>query len=1061
MNISLASVKYFKKIKRWRIYALAIFLLGAIALTFTASITSANTGTTVSPTVSSLEGVLDQSFDPGSNFFGPVYSLAIQPSDNKIIVGGSFVSFNSTSINRIGRMETDGSQDTSFDPGSGADNGVVTAIAVQPSDEKIIAAGSFTSFNGDSINRIVRLNTDGSRDLSFDPGTGFGGGNVQALTLDQDEKIVAVGSFTSFDGTGRNYIARLNTDGSLDTSFDPGTGFDGPVGTIAIQPSDEKIIVAGGFSDYDGTGRNGVVRINTDGTIDTTLDPGVGFVPGAVVFAVAIQPLDEKIIVAGGFTTYDSTGRNRIVRINTDGTIDATFDPGTGFDAQVNSIVLQPSDEKIVAGGLFTTYDGTGRSRIVRINTDGSLDTDFDPGTGIEAFSAIITVIYQPSGEKIIAGGNFIYYNDTIRVYAARIYTSGNLYDYDASSFSDPFTFNKVILDINSTPTTVYDDVPLSKTKDTFASWLEGELGDPVTFDSDTWHLYNSTTGNTYGDLTIFVSTVPSVPLNPAAVPGNQKVTLSWDPPADDGGANIDYYQFEQSLDGIIWTDTGVTVDGNTLSHQFTGLTNGTTYYFHVLAHNVLGDGPYTDAVSATPSRPSGGGGGLVPDACPGPNFPGFQLNTDECPPVQDFCTINPGDPTCAVPPPPPPPCTGTNCGITPPPPPPPPPTCATNPSLCVSPPPPPPPCTNCGINPPPPPPPTSGGDISPTTGTGSGSTTSLLGTITGTLGKIQNIFNSPYGDIVSKLIAATGLIIGALGLVGILAFSTPFSLSEMFLLPTRIWSWFLVAFGVKKEVRRWGTVYDSVTKQPLDPVYISLIDKEGREISTALTDLDGRYGFLVSPGWYKLYPKKTNYIFPSIYLGHLNRDEVYLDLYFGNYFEIKQEGEVITKNIPMDPERFDWNEAAKQDAKLLRFYSKRDLLYVRISEWFFRIGVTISVLALIFAPRPYNVAIFILYMLLLVVKETGVKLSKLGSIIDKATKTPLPFAILRVFSFELGNEVIHKIATEHGFFYCLVPNSSYYITIEKKNSDGAYTQVFKSEKIVVTKGVIKGKWEV
>ncbi len=483
--------------------------------------------------------------------------------------------------------------------------------------------------------------------------------------------------------------------------------------------------------------------------------------------------------------------------------------------------------------------------------------------------------------------------------------------------------------------------------------------------------------------------------------------------------------------------------------------------------------GGESNAVTLLVNQRARGGGGTGPSTCPS----GYTGTPPSCSPINP-CIANPS--LCN---PPPPTCPAGTIGIYP---------------SCVCP-------TNytmqsdgtCKKNSPPPPPPTceelgtcinsgggdgtgggsvdaggtgggqtgGGGSVTPPSGGGGSVVTppieshpNILGD---TISRIKQIFNSSYGDPISKIIAAVGLIIGALGVVGLLLFATPMNLSELVLLPTRLWSLLLTAFGIKKEVRPWGTVYDSVTKQPLDPVYLTLVDKEQKEIATALTDLDGRYGFLVSPGWYMLRPKKTDYDFPSIHLGHLTRDEVYLDLYFGNYFEIKTEGEVITKNIPMDPINFNWNEVAKQDQNLLRFYSKRDVWYVRVSGWFFGIGFAIALLALIFAPKPYNIAIFALYLVLLVIKETGVKLSKLGSVIDKATGAPLSFAIIRVFSYELGNEVIHKVTTEKGLFYCLVPNSSYYITIEKKNPDGTYTQVFKSEKIDVTKGVLKGKFEV
>src|SRR3990172_1754243 len=196
---------------------------------------------------------------------------------------------------------------------------------------------------------------------------------IRAAVLQVNGKILIGGNFTQYNGTGRNYIARINTDGSLDATFDPGTGANGTIMAIAIQ-TDGKIIIGGWFTQYNGTGRNYIARINTDGSLDATFDPGTG--ANAWVHSLAIQA-DGKILIGGNFTQYNGTGRNYIARINTDGSLDATFDPGTGANAWVHSLAIQ-ADGKILIGGNFTQYNGTGRNRIARINTDGSLDATFD-----------------------------------------------------------------------------------------------------------------------------------------------------------------------------------------------------------------------------------------------------------------------------------------------------------------------------------------------------------------------------------------------------------------------------------------------------------------------------------------------------------------------------------------------------------------------------------------------------------------------------------------------------------------------------------------------------------
>jgi uncharacterized delta-60 repeat protein len=136
-----------------------------------------------------------------------------------------------------------------------------------------------------------------------------------------------------------------------------------------------KIIIVGIFTTYNGTASNNIVRINTNGSIDTTFTIGTGL--NAFASCVAIQS-DDKILVGGNFTSFNGNASIRLVRLNSNGTYDNTFNVGTGFgtavDAYVQTIVIQ-SDGKIVVSGAFTTYNGTTVNRILRLNTDGSIDT--------------------------------------------------------------------------------------------------------------------------------------------------------------------------------------------------------------------------------------------------------------------------------------------------------------------------------------------------------------------------------------------------------------------------------------------------------------------------------------------------------------------------------------------------------------------------------------------------------------------------------------------------------------------------------------------------------------
>jgi uncharacterized delta-60 repeat protein len=367
------------------------------------------------------DGTIDNTFNIGTGFTGDLFIIARQP-DSKILAGGNLTSYNGVTRNYIIRLNSDGTIDNTFNIGTGF-GGTVTTIALQP-DNKILVGGAFTTYSGTTRNRIIRLNSDGAIDNTFTIGNGFNGTAfpiVRTIALQSDNKILVGGDFTSYSGVTSNNIIRLNTGGTIDNTFTIGSGFTGTtnpiVATIALQP-DGKILVGGEFTSYSGVTSNKIIRLNTGGTIDNTFNIGTGFTNN--VQSIVLQP-DGKILVGGGFTTYGGTTRNRIIRLNSDGTIDNTFNIGTGFGGSfsfVSTINLQ-LDGKILVGGNFTTYSGTTRNSIIRLNSDGTIDNTFNIGTGF-GVGTVRTIVLQPD-YKILVGGNFISYSGVTRNYIVRL----------------------------------------------------------------------------------------------------------------------------------------------------------------------------------------------------------------------------------------------------------------------------------------------------------------------------------------------------------------------------------------------------------------------------------------------------------------------------------------------------------------------------------------------------------------------------------------------------------------------------------------------------------------
>lgn len=307
--------------------------------------------------------------------------------------------------------------------------------------------------------------------------------------------------------------------------------------------------------------------------------------------------------------------------------------------------------------------------------------------------------------------------------------------------------------------------------------------------------------------------------------------------------------------------------------------------------------------------------------------------------------------------------------------------------------------------------------------------------------------------DISTKTVTTVGVAGGGTALVSSVT-SSLLSVSEFFLGFFRLWSLFLSALGLRKRREPWGTVYDSVTKQPLDPAYVILQNKNGEEIATSITDLDGRYGFLAPPGIYRMLVKKTNYIAPSLHLHAKERDELYDNLYFGEEIELTA-SKIITKNIPMDPQGFDWNEFAKRDKNIMKFHSPRKKIFAQISSALFIVGLLFSIGLFVVKPDGYNIAILSLYAFLSVIRFVKFKPKSFGVIKDKLSGFPLSFAIVRIYSKNTGKEMFHRVADQYGHYYCLLSRGEYYITIEKKNNDESYTKVYTSDVVSVKKGII------
>lgn len=499
-----------------------------------------------------------------------------------------------------------------------------TNALARQADGKLLVGGSFNYYDGNGTpNRLKRLTTAGTLDTSWGPGSYGLNGNVFSVIVD-GSSVFASGTFGGFypglPGTliRRYGVVKLNlADGTINNTFTGCTGGaacgnssgqpSGLDGQVSVVARDAYGLLAGGtFTNYDPLtpantkSRRGVARLNaTTGTIDITnwlCDGGFTASSGTMeVKAMVLQP-DGKILVGGNFNSYTGSGctsgggsvtRNYVARLNSDGSLDTTFAPvGTGLNGAVSALALQ-ADGKVLAGGVFTQYNGTAVSYLTRLNADGTRDTSFaQTGSGVSG--APTALLLDPSG-RIFVGGNFSLYNGSQCAKLLRLDGSGAL----DTSFACQTAVNG------------FDGAPSA-----------------LVLDSTAGDLYVAGAFTNFGNVRrnrmarMNGQAPPSAPQSPAATAGQEQATVTWAAPATDGGSAVTGYAVTATPGGA--TCAPSTATGTTCT--VTGLTGGTAYTFSVVAINAVGlsPGAVTSAVTPTaaPVTP-GGGSGSTSNAVP------------------------------------------------------------------------------------------------------------------------------------------------------------------------------------------------------------------------------------------------------------------------------------------------------------------------------------------------------------------------------------------------------------------------------------------------------------
>lgn len=420
-------------------------------------------------------GSLDTSFNVGlgPNYVDQYYgssSMISEQSDGKLIVVGNFTTFNGISKKNIIRLNLDGTIDTSFNVGT-ASNGYITCIKIQ-SDGKILCGGDFTQFNGQNYASMVRLNSNGTVDSSFNIGLGFKNiinsftvnGIIKTIDIQSDNKIIVGGKFLKFNNFTKINLVRLNSNGTIDNSFNIGIGGgnnttdgtnNGQIYRIIYDNSSNKIYATGIINNFNGNPSFNVLRLNIDGTIDTSFNFTSiigynGLNSNGYIYDMNLQSNGKLLLGGEGINLNNCIGNycSRIVQINVDGTIDNTFDCKlVGAYTKVYSI--DSINDFIIVSGQFTSVNSGPiyKGSIVKILQNGLTDLSFNPNLGTDPYTPVFTTSIGLDDGSIVANpyysanpdsnGNNIngIYNERITAGLVKINSDGSIFDNDYTNF--------------------------------------------------------------------------------------------------------------------------------------------------------------------------------------------------------------------------------------------------------------------------------------------------------------------------------------------------------------------------------------------------------------------------------------------------------------------------------------------------------------------------------------------------------------------------------------------------------------------------------------------------
>jgi uncharacterized delta-60 repeat protein len=351
-----------------------------------------------------------------------VLTLMVQP-DDKTIIGGEFIVTGNTRVNGLARLNPDGTLDESFNLSYLTDNSenYVSTLFYDKSIDKIYVGGNFPN-----AKNLFRINYDGSIDESFNLNVDI----AQVLKIDKQ----ADGKLIVYSYSYPEYrLARIDDTGSLDQSFNSNIGPNNPASSDDLKVlSNDKIVVAGSFNEFNGTVQNKIVMLNSDGTIDNSFNIGTG--PFSSTFAqinsVSELP-DGDILISGVFSKFNEIPANGVVRLNPDGSIDSKFPlPGVAGSLFNSKFTIQSVTDSVGKTYLAGIDPFNNEFITIRLDSTGALDPTFLQGNLPidKSFGNLLPpVIAVNSINQLYIGSAHSHYNNVLQNGISKVDSNGSL----------------------------------------------------------------------------------------------------------------------------------------------------------------------------------------------------------------------------------------------------------------------------------------------------------------------------------------------------------------------------------------------------------------------------------------------------------------------------------------------------------------------------------------------------------------------------------------------------------------------------------------------------------